>query len=437
VTCSLASASKPTRPPCNSAWRPPRRLSPPPTHPETGKRLQNKGAEPFSTLTVNGRISLYRCRYFAKDVGSFSPLDDWIDPLHHSISHGVREMACRLNQGSRCFAKATENLARTAQLRLSRETLRQLVIDEGKAVQAAEKKGQLLFDWDAGDCFIPDENGRPTAATRLYLGMDGVMAPMVTQTEKDKRRAKIKDKRKRRGRKCQPMPKARPGTDESFKEIKIVTFYDEPCEHRLVVLTRGDCQQAGKLLRRAAGLLALDKAQDKVGLVDGAEWIRNQIKLQSIPLDALGLDFYHLAEKVHKARRAVYGEEDAKDAQAPGNAWAARMLHLARHHSYVEFETAVWDWAYSFRGAKRKSAETLLNYISERDEMIRYQEFTEKGRQIGSGPTESMCKATTLRVKGRGKKWDADNVEAVMILEALDQSGVWEKYWNLSLTLAL
>jgi hypothetical protein len=87
-----------------------------------------------------------------------------------------------------------------------------LVIDEGKAVQAAEKQGRLVLSWDASECFIPDEQGRPTAATRVYLGMDGVMTPMVTQAEKDKRRAKVKDKRKRRGRKCQPLPRARPGS---------------------------------------------------------------------------------------------------------------------------------------------------------------------------------------------------------------------------------
>jgi hypothetical protein len=174
---------------------------------------------------------------------------------------------------------------------------------------------------------------------------------------------------------------------------------------------------------QAAVQLRLEAAQ-----VDGAEWIRNQIKAQSLPLDARGLDFYHLAENVHKARRAVYGGDSAE-----GKAWAASVLHLARHHSYREFEEAVGDWAFRWRGAKRKAALTLGNYISDREEMIRYKEFKEHGRQIGSGPTESMCKATTLRVKGIGKKWDADNAEAVMILEALDQSGAWEKYWNLAL----
>src|SRR5262249_37564916 len=157
-----------------------------------------------------------------------------------------------------------------------------------------------------------------TSATRVYLGMDGVMVPVVSQAEKDKRRAKIKAKRRSRGRKCQPLPRARPGADEKFKEVKIVTFYDEPCRHRLVGLTRGNCEEAGRLMRRTAGLVGLDKAQDKVGVVDGAEWIRNQVKAQSMPLDALGLDFYHFAENVHKARRAVYGEEDPKDEKAAG-----------------------------------------------------------------------------------------------------------------------
>ena len=52
------------------------------------------------------------------------------------------------------------------------------------------------------------------------------------------------------------------------------------------------------------------------------------------------------------------------------------------------------------------------------------------GRQIGSGPTESMCKATTLRLKGVGMRWDANNAEAIMALEALDQSGAWQAYWD-------
>src|SRR5207253_9567706 len=97
ATCSLVSDSTPTRPPCNFASMPRKRLFPPPTHPHTGKRFLNKGPEPVSVLTVNGRICLFRRRYFAKDVGSLAPLDAWIDPTQASITQGVRELVCRLN----------------------------------------------------------------------------------------------------------------------------------------------------------------------------------------------------------------------------------------------------------------------------------------------------------------------------------------------------
>ena len=63
-------------------------------------------------------------------------------------------------------------------------------------------------------------------------------------------------------------------------------------------------------MRRQAARIRFDQADEKVGNVDGSPWIRNQVEQQSLPLDDLGLDFYHLSENVHKARREIYGEED-------------------------------------------------------------------------------------------------------------------------------
>jgi hypothetical protein len=369
-------------------------------------------------------------------VGSCHPLDCWLDKAEDTLSLGVREMACRLNGASRSFDKAADDLARTAQLHVSGELLRQVVESEGRAIRAAAKAGRLPVTWDAGDCPALDKDGQQTDQTRVYVGSDGVMVPTITDQEKQKRRDKVKAKRRKRGKKCKPLPRARKGADGPFKEFKIVTYYDEGCEHRLVSVTRGDCEKAGEIMRRDAGRVRLDEADDKVAIVDGAEWIKNQLEGQSLPLDAIGLDFYHFAENVHKARRAVYGEEAPQDPKAPGNAWAASVLHTAKHESYVKLEEAVWDWAFGWRkgSARRKAAEGLLNYMSERDDMIRYKEFQEVGRQIGSGPTESMCKATRQRVKGRGMRWDSDNAEALMSIEALEQSGGWQAYWDSLLT---
>lgn len=74
-----------------------------------------------------------------------------------------------------------------------------------------------------------------------------------------------------------------------------------------------------------------------------------------------------------------------------------------------------------------------MNYVSDRREMIRYPEFVAHGWQIGSGPIESQCRVVPDRVKGPGKRWDADNAEAVMALEAVDQSNLWSKLWEIGL----
>ena len=346
-------------------------------------------------------------------------------------------MACRLNLASRNFDKAAENLGRAAQVHLSGEFLRQVVESEGKAVQAAAKSGQLPIDWKASDCPALDKEGNPTARSRVYLGSDGVMVPHVTEKEKRTRRDRTKAKRRASGKKRRALPKAKVGADGEFKEFKIVTLYDDASEHRLVSVTRGDCEQAGRLMRRDAGRIGLDKADDKVGVVDGAEWIKNQVKRQSLPLDDLGLDFYHLAENVHKARRVVFGEEDPKNEKAPGRAWAAGVLHAAKHEGYEKLRDELQAWKATLRAANHlQAAEQVLNYVTDRREMILYPKFQELGRQIGSGPTESMCKATTQRIKGRGMRWDGDNAECIMSLEALEQSGAWDAYWKAQLSLA-
>ena len=241
------------------------------------------------------------------------------------------------------------------------------------------------------------------------------MVPHITQKEKQTRRDRTKAKRRRCGKKRRALPKARKGADGPFKEFKIVTLYDDAGEHRVVTVTRGDCTEAGRLMRRDAGRVGLDKADDKVGVVDGSDWIKNQIQLQSLPLDDLGLDFYHLSENIHKARRVVFGEEDPKDKQAPGSVWVSTMLHVAKHEGYEKLRDDLQKWKGTLQGTSHlKAAEQVLNYVTDRREMIQYPKFIDLGRQIGSGPTESMCKATTQRIKGGGKRWDADNAESIM-----------------------
>jgi hypothetical protein len=38
-----------------------------------------------------------------------------------------------------------------------------------------------------------------------------------------------------------------------------------------------------------------------------------------------------------------------------------------------------------------------------------------------------------IRLKGSGMRWDSDNADAIMALDALTQSGQWDSYWRTQL----
>src|SRR5205809_834076 len=82
-------------------------------------------------------------------AGTTTPMDHWVDEVEATISLGVRELACRLNGDGKNFDKAAANLARTAQVRVSGETLRVLVETEGRRVLAAQRTDQLPVGWSA------------------------------------------------------------------------------------------------------------------------------------------------------------------------------------------------------------------------------------------------------------------------------------------------
>jgi hypothetical protein len=382
-------------------------------------------------LTINGRIQLWRRWWHAPQTGSVAPADESADRQGATVTPGVREMACRENQGASSFEKAAENLARTAQITMSGEPLRLLVEAEGRQVQAVQQAAAIATAWTSKDCEVVENGRKVPGKTRVYTGCDGVMVPVVTQAEKQKRRASVKEKRRKCGRKRRPLPPLRKGADQAWKEFKVVYFYDEDLRHQHVAVTHQNHQAAGRLMRREADRLDFRRARERIANVDGAPWIREQLQYHLAELDGLGLDFYHLGENVHRARRVVFGEESAE-----GKAWADTLMHTFKHEGY----DAVWQQLVQWRAklgrspTKRKAADRLLNYVSERREMIRYPSFLANGWQIGSGPTEAQCKLTVCRLKGRSRRWDRPNAAAA--LDSLERSGQWQLYWKIPYTTA-
>ena len=370
-------------------------------------------------------MELTRKRWWSRGAGSCTPLDALVDAAEATISVGVRDLCCRLNGNAKNFEKAAENLACAGQVRLSGETLRQVVEREGKRALVLAQAGTLQPTWTAAHCHTTTPEGRDV--TRIYLGSDGFTMPLITEAEKQGRRKKVKEKRQRRGQRARALPRPKKGADQRWKEAKVVTFYDQTMQHRQVSVTRGDCEAAGRLMRRDAEALDFHLADERLGNVDGGPWIIRQID-KHLAMTATGLDFYHLGDNVHKGRRITFGEENPA-----GAAWAGALLHVAKHEGYEPLWEKLLDWRKGQRGVKRQEANRLVNYVTDRRDMIRYPEFIAQGWQIGSGPTESQCRLLPDRIKGSGMRWDADNAEAVMALEAMEQSGQWSDYWRITL----
>jgi hypothetical protein len=376
---------------------------------------------------VNGRVKLWRRWWYGLQTGSLAPADEVVDREGTTVTRGVREMACRQNQGSTSFDKAAENLARTAQITMSGEQLRLLVEAEGRKVQAAQQAATLDTAWTAADCPALKEGCVVPGKTRVYTGCDGVMVPVITQAEKQTRRKKVKEKRRTCGKKRRPLPPLRKGTDQAWKEFKVVYFYDEQVRRQHVAVTHLNHAAAGQLMRREADRLDFRQADERIANVDGAPWIREQLQHHLAELDGLGLDFYHLGENVHRARRVVFGEESAE-----GHEWAEELMHTFKHQGYDRAWEQLVQWRAKLTRSpkKRRAADRLLNYVAERREMIRYPQFMAQGWQIGSGPTEAQCKLTVGRLKGRSRRWDRPNATAIAALDSLERSGQWQLYWK-------
>lgn len=384
-----------------------------------------KGKRTFSILTINGRVHLERRRWHSVDSGTVIPADAAAGLGQAGVTRGVCEMACRLGTHTHSFRMAAEDMGALAQLEVSAETLRQVVESEGQAVEQVRQS--LPPAWRAEDCRTD------SGLTRVYLGCDGLMVPLITDAEKCKRREKaerkhqsLAPKRLLQGCTLRPLPARTQGADQPYKEMKLVKYYDQNHAHTHTCVTMHNHRMAQVLMSREGRRVALHRADEKVANVDGADWIRHRIEDANLNLDAVGLDFYHLSEHVYAAGRAVYGE--GTDA---GKQWVGDLLHTLKHEGYDAAQEKLVATRQKLRSpTKRKALDKLMQYMSARQSMIQYPMFLEKGWQIGSGPTEGACRTIPDRVKGRGRRWDSPNAQAIATLTALRESGQWQIYWK-------
>lgn len=184
-------------------------------------------------LTINGRVAIDRVVYWRKETGPVIPADTFLGIATSRYSPGVREILCREAMHS-SFGQAAEDVKRVGQLSVSAEEVRWNVEQEGRRVLAVQKAQELSPGWTAMDA-----RESPDSSSCVITGADGVLIPMVTQVEKEKRRANRRAGRKAWSRKKHRRGRKRQGSDQAYKEFKLVAFYDPSQTHQYAVGTSG------------------------------------------------------------------------------------------------------------------------------------------------------------------------------------------------------
>lgn len=385
--------------------------------------MPSKGRRGLDVLSAGGELRLVRRYCWSKHLGGACPADALVGVEQSVVTPGARELCCVVGI-AQDFAQGAADLKRVGGLSLSKERLRQLVEGEGRRVRQARDSGLLPAAWSAAA-----DAKLPAGPSRVYVGVDGVMTPTVTQIEKDKRRQKHVARRQQRGRSgvgnLKPLPPGKAGADERFKEMKIGLFYDQDKAHRHVFATDHLSKDFAPLLSGYARQIGLERADQTIALFDGAIWIYQQVCLALLFLQVILLDFYHLAEHVHATARCCLGEG------AAARTWASERLSQVKRGEIDATLAAIATLQKRARSpAKLQSLRGLRKYISDRREMLDYARAISEGWDIGSGPTEATCKTMTLRLKRPGMKWDRDNAASMMSLTALRESGQWNSYFT-------
>lgn len=343
-------------------------------------------------MTAVGRIRLSR-RYVTDAAGGRFPADDLVG-VDGYLSGGARRMAT-LAGLQRSFARAEQLLRELSGWELDDETIRRLTHAAAKAA-AAGRRGRRdaeRFTAAAGAIEVPIDAGKVNTTG----GWRDVKMAVFSKREAG--------------------PRATPA-DYARRALP------PPAVQTVIA----DIAEAGRFagrVREEADRLKVTAEPDVTVLADGAEWIWN-LAADVFPQAGGVLDFYHAAEHIAAAVKAVWGE---------GTPEAVAQLDAGRAALASDGKVGWERWlatAFPHVGEGR-SADPLLDlaaYLSKHPTRLNYAERLAAGRAIGSGQVEGAIKQLiNLRLKRTGARWRPDAVGPLVELIALSDSPEWPHFW--------
>ena len=183
-------------------------------------------------------------------------------------------------------------------------------------------------------------------------------------------------------------------------------------------------EQFGKRLYLEAWNRDWSRAEKKVVIGDGAEWIWN-IAQQHFPGALQIVDLFHARQHVWDLARKLFPLDKAE---------RERWITIEQHHlDEGKIEELVCSLR-SIQVADPDLAEEILTqseYFDKNAERMRYPKFREQHLFVGSGVIEAGCKTVIgARLKQSGMFWTVRGANAILALRCCQMNGEFEDYWE-------
>jgi hypothetical protein len=192
-------------------------------------------------------------------------------------------------------------------------------------------------------------------------------------------------------------------------------------------------EELGVLLRRQAGQVGMNHAQQWLGLCDGGNGLENFLRTNFPgPLKhgtelVLILDFWHAADSLLKLAKTIH-PTDEEQRQALMTAWCHTMKHEGGSRIVADLE----QFPLPDKPTVRAQYEETLGYLKNNVHRMDYPRYLANGWSIGSGAMESACKTVVgQRLKLSGMRWGEQGTDEMCHLRALYRSEPkqWELFW--------
>jgi hypothetical protein len=362
-------------------------------------------------LSAVGEVRVSRPYYLCArcHTGQF-PADVELDIVNTESSPGVRRMHALVGQ-EKPFDHGRAQMKVLAGLEVTTKAVERTAEAIGSDIaQREQQQIQRAVQLD-----LPIVVGEPIPI--LYVQMDGAGVPVV--------------KKETEGRKGKTDGQPAPTREAKLGCVFTQTAWDaegypirDP-DSTTYVGAIETAEELGKRLYLEAWKRGWSRAQKKVVMGDGAEWIWN-LAADHFPGAVQIVDLYHARQHLWELARKLHPHDEASQ-----KAWI--QVHQKRLLDKGKIEKLVIAIR-SIHSSNPEVAEkirTEADYFETNTERMRYPKFRRQHLFVGSGVIEAGCKTIIGdRLKRSGMFWTVRGANAILALRCCHVNGRFEDYWE-------